>query len=213
MTVVYLETSAVLGRLFGESSAETVIDRMNKADVLPTSELTRIETIRSVRRAAREGLITQSERHAVRELFGEHLSGWFRMSMDESVIDRATQDFPREPVGISGSAQQKRSYGSTATAKRHPCGAPLFFAVAFHHARQAVIQCGRVRFSWLYAIISSFAPGLVVGPVLMGRSGAASGIDAGFGVAALYRRAYNKAYRRVGESFRKLLTSVRMQLG
>ena len=98
MTVVYLETSVVLGWLFGESSAETVIDRMNKADVLLTSELTRIETIRSVRRAAREGLITQSERDELMELFGEHLSGWFRMSMDESVIDRATQDFPREPV-------------------------------------------------------------------------------------------------------------------
>jgi hypothetical protein len=62
-------------------------------------------------------------------------------------------------------------------------------------------------------LISSFAPGLVIGPVLVGLAGAASGIGAGFGITALYRRAYNKAYRRVRESFRKLLTSVRMQSG
>lgn len=60
-------------------------------------------------------------------------------------------------------------------------------------------------------LVSSFAPGLVAGPVLVGLAGAAAGIGAGFGITALYRRAYNKAYRRVKESFRKLLTSVRMQ--
>ncbi|MFP4484206.1 MAG: hypothetical protein ACLFO1_05070 [Spirochaetaceae bacterium] len=62
-------------------------------------------------------------------------------------------------------------------------------------------------------LISSFAPGLVIGPVLVGLAGTAAGIGAGFGIAALYRRAYNRAYRKVREYFRKLLTSIRMQAG
>lgn len=98
MTVVYLETSAVLSWLLGESGATDVIDRMNQADVLLSSELTRIETIRSIRRASRDGLITHGDRDDLISLFEEHLSAWFRMNVDASVIARATQDFPVEPV-------------------------------------------------------------------------------------------------------------------
>ena len=98
MTIVYLETSVVLNWLFGESGAGDVVDRMNKADVLLSSELTRIETVRAVRRASRDGLITESERDELIRLFEEQMAAWFRMNMDESVIDRATQEFPVEPV-------------------------------------------------------------------------------------------------------------------
>jgi predicted nucleic acid-binding protein len=98
MNVVYLETSAVLNWLFGEPAAGDVVDRMNRADVLLTSELTRIETVRSIRRASREGLITEDARDELIRLFGDQMSGWFRMNVDESVIDRATRDFPAEPV-------------------------------------------------------------------------------------------------------------------
>lgn len=62
-------------------------------------------------------------------------------------------------------------------------------------------------------LVSSFAPGLVIGPVLVGLAGAAAAIGAGYGIAVLYRRAYNKAFKRVRESFRKMLTSLRMQAG
>jgi hypothetical protein len=62
-------------------------------------------------------------------------------------------------------------------------------------------------------LVASFAPGLAIGPVLVGLAGAAAAIGAGFGITALYRRAYNKAFRRVKESFHKMLTSLRMQAG
>ena len=59
MTIVYLETSVVLNWLFGESGAGHVVDRINETDVLSSSALTRIETVRAVRRASRDGLITE----------------------------------------------------------------------------------------------------------------------------------------------------------
>ncbi|MFP4510299.1 MAG: hypothetical protein ACOC4I_00780 [Spirochaetota bacterium] len=62
-------------------------------------------------------------------------------------------------------------------------------------------------------LVSSFAPALVAGPVLVGLAGAAAAIGAGFGITALYRRAYNKAFKRVKESFHKMLTTLRMQVG
>ena len=62
-------------------------------------------------------------------------------------------------------------------------------------------------------LVSSFAPGLVIGPVLVGLAAAAAAIGAGFGITAWYRRAYNKAFKRVKESFHKMLTSLRMQTG
>ena len=98
MIVRYLETSALLAWLFNESDAESVINAINEADLIVTSELTRIETLRAVRRVRREGHLTSGQYEALLELFDESIKRWFRMNVDETIITGASEDFPVEPV-------------------------------------------------------------------------------------------------------------------
>ncbi|MBT3275674.1 MAG: type II toxin-antitoxin system VapC family toxin [Spirochaetales bacterium] len=98
MTVRYLETSALLTWLFNEAAAQEVVDAINEADLICTSELIRIETHRAIRRAFREEMITADQYKDLKRLFEEKLRGWFRMSIDESVVYGSSVDFPLEPV-------------------------------------------------------------------------------------------------------------------
>ena len=98
MTVRYLETSALLCWLFDEPESRTVIKTINDLDLICTSELTRIETLRAIARAFREKLISSKQRTTLTHLFDKNLRGWFRMSIDESVVSGAAVDFPIEPV-------------------------------------------------------------------------------------------------------------------
>lgn len=98
MTVRYLETSALLCWLFCEPDAKTVIKAINEADLICTSELIRIEALRAIGRAYREKCITPEQRKSLNRLFEESYRGWFRMSIDETVVSGASVDFPSEPV-------------------------------------------------------------------------------------------------------------------
>lgn len=98
MTVIYLETSALLTWLFDEPDAAQIIDTINDADLVVTSDLLRIETMRAVKRAHHEKLITLEQLDTLIQTFCDYIQSCFRMSMDESVIDGATVDFPVEPV-------------------------------------------------------------------------------------------------------------------
>jgi predicted nucleic acid-binding protein len=98
MTVIYLETSALLTWLFDEPDASQTIDTINGADLVVTSDLLRIETTRAIKRALHEKLITAEQRDALMLTFRDLVQSCFRMSMDESVVTGATGDFPVEPV-------------------------------------------------------------------------------------------------------------------
>ena len=98
MTVFYLETSAALTWLFGEPEASELIDTINGADLIVTSDLLRIETVRAIKRALHEKLITLEQRETLIQTFRDYLKSCFRMSIDESVVTGATEDFPVEPV-------------------------------------------------------------------------------------------------------------------
>ena len=98
MTVLYLETSALLAWLFNEALAEQAIGRINQADLIVSSELLRLETCRALSRAKRENLLSGDQYDSLLESFMENLSGWFRMSLDTAVIERASEPFPAEPV-------------------------------------------------------------------------------------------------------------------
>ena len=98
MTVLYLETSALLAWLFNETLAEQAIGRINEADLIVTSELLRLETFRALSRAKRESILTRDQYNSLLGTFMENLSGWFRMSLDTGVIERASESFPVEPV-------------------------------------------------------------------------------------------------------------------
>ncbi len=98
MKVLYLETSALLAWLFNETAAEEAVDKMNQADLIVTSELLRVETCRALLRAERNKLITTDQYQLMLNAFMENLKGWFRMSMDLFVVDRASEGFHIEPV-------------------------------------------------------------------------------------------------------------------
>jgi predicted nucleic acid-binding protein len=98
LQVLYLETSALLSWLFNEPKSSHIIEKLNGADLIVTSDLLRIETVRSVKRLRNEKVITDRQQENLLNLFMEHHKGWFRMSIDESVVLGATQNFPEEPV-------------------------------------------------------------------------------------------------------------------
>lgn len=98
MKVLYLETSALLAWLFNEAAAEEAVGRMNQADLIVSSELLRVETCRALLRAEENKLITPDQHHLLRDTFMENLKGWFRMSMDQFVVERSCESFPVEPL-------------------------------------------------------------------------------------------------------------------
>ena len=98
MTVLYLETSALLAWLLNEALAEQAIEKINQADLIVTSELLRVETCRALSRAMRENILSRDQYISLFETFIENLSGWFRMSLDTGVIERASEPFPAEPI-------------------------------------------------------------------------------------------------------------------
>lgn len=98
MSVLYVETSALLAWLFGEESAPTVIDCINNHERIITSVLTRLETERSLMRAEKTGLITAAERQKLLGLFRRVSSGWYYFSISEEVLSRSCGEFPNEPV-------------------------------------------------------------------------------------------------------------------
>ena len=100
MTVIYLETSALLTWLFNEPDASQIIDSLNGADLILTSDLLRIETLRAIRRALHEKMITSEQLETLIQTFHDYINSCFRMSMDDTVVSGATADFPVEPVRI-----------------------------------------------------------------------------------------------------------------
>ena len=98
MKVLYLETSALLAWLFNETSAQEALDKMNQADLIVSSELLRVETCRALMRAEENKLISGDQYQLLLNTFMEHLKGWFRMSMDLFVVERACEGFPVKSV-------------------------------------------------------------------------------------------------------------------
>jgi len=54
--------------------------------------------VRAIKRAQYEKLITLEQGDTLIQTFHDYIQSCFRMSMDDSVIDGATVDFPVEPV-------------------------------------------------------------------------------------------------------------------
>jgi len=71
---------------------------INHADLIVTSDLLRIETARAIGRVLNENLITPEQHESLIRHFHEFLKSWFRMSIDESVINGASENFPMAPV-------------------------------------------------------------------------------------------------------------------
>jgi predicted nucleic acid-binding protein len=95
---LYIETSAVLTWLLGETHADDVRARVDDAEVVMTSSLTFAETERAVVRAESERLIRAADGQRLRGLLQRASSGWMRMTVSEEILVRAGRTFPVEPV-------------------------------------------------------------------------------------------------------------------
>ena len=96
--VIYLETSAALAWLFGESTAATVRRTVDEADTVIASVLTVLEAQRALVRAETGGQITAADRQRLRGLLARAQRGWTLMEVSREVRERAGERFPAEPV-------------------------------------------------------------------------------------------------------------------
>ncbi|MEO7086529.1 MAG: type II toxin-antitoxin system VapC family toxin [Gemmatimonadaceae bacterium] len=98
MTVVYVESSAVLSWLLGEARQQAVIDELSNADQIVTSMLTLIECARGLARARKTGRLKPAEERAGLHLLDEASASWNVLDISDDVAERARGSFPHEPV-------------------------------------------------------------------------------------------------------------------
>jgi predicted nucleic acid-binding protein len=98
VSAIYLETSALLRWLLGESESARVRGTLNDASAVVTSSLTYVETERALRRAQSEGSLAEADAQRLRGLLARARTGWFAMALTQSVLERAGRVFPVEPV-------------------------------------------------------------------------------------------------------------------
>ncbi len=98
MKALYLESSAALAWLFGETQAPDVIQGMDEAEIVVTSGLTIIEIQRAIHRAVALRSIKEASAQKLRGLLARERKKWITMGLTEGVLARAGAAFPVEPV-------------------------------------------------------------------------------------------------------------------
>ena len=98
MSAVYLESSAVLHWLLGQSGAPEVRRAVDRADAVLISALTLTESERALIRAESEGVLRGGDAQRLRGLLNRAQAAWTRMTVSAAVLARAGRAFPVEPV-------------------------------------------------------------------------------------------------------------------
>jgi uncharacterized protein with PIN domain len=98
LRAVYLETSALLTWLLGETRAEEVRFAVDAAEIVVTSTLAFAETERGMLRAERDRLLKPAAAQRLRGMLQRAKTGWMSMAVTEEVLARASRIFPVEPV-------------------------------------------------------------------------------------------------------------------
>jgi predicted nucleic acid-binding protein len=98
MSVIYLETSALLHWILGQEHSEKVRSSIAAAKVTVTSTLTLTESNRALLRSEHDGSIRGGDVSRLRGLLQRVQGAWMRMGVTEDVLARAAGSFPREPV-------------------------------------------------------------------------------------------------------------------
>lgn len=96
--VIYAESSAVLAWLLDEPRAVDVINAIEAADLVVTSELTAVECARAIHRAQHRQRIDQAQANVLRATLTSAVAQWDRLEIGERVTELATGPFPAEPV-------------------------------------------------------------------------------------------------------------------
>jgi predicted nucleic acid-binding protein len=96
---VYLETSCLLSVLFREKGYEKIASALESSDFhIVTSKLTLAEAHRAVSRAVSKNLITEASGQELRGTLAVQSNRWDRLEIDEEILRRTGDPFPREPV-------------------------------------------------------------------------------------------------------------------
>lgn len=98
MSTIYLETSALLHWLLGQSRGEQVRGAVTRAQRVVTSELTFVETERVLTRSQETGTLREGDARKLLGLLRKAGLAWARMAVSSNVLDRAKRSFPSEPV-------------------------------------------------------------------------------------------------------------------
>ncbi|MGQ0767176.1 MAG: type II toxin-antitoxin system VapC family toxin [Gemmatimonadota bacterium] len=96
--VVYAESSAVLRWLFSEPGANAVIQALEQAPLVVTSELTGIECARAIHRARATGLVSESAAAVLSQDYASAAGQWDHLAIGERVTHLAAAPWPVEPV-------------------------------------------------------------------------------------------------------------------
>ena len=98
MKTVYLETSALLQWLLGQSAEADVRRTLDRADVVVTSAITITEARRALVRAEAQNALTEGDGQRLRGLLNRAQVLWVHMAVADVVLARAASRFPIEPV-------------------------------------------------------------------------------------------------------------------
>jgi len=98
VSIIYVETSALLSWMLGESEGDAARECIDRAETIVTSVLTSVEADRALVRAEREGILSAKDVQGLRGLLRRTLAQWIQMEIDSAVQERAARLFPTEPV-------------------------------------------------------------------------------------------------------------------
>jgi len=98
VSVVYVESSAVLSWLLGESGHQALLEELSGADRIVTSVITPIECSRALARARATNRLKPAEELAGLRLLDEAAATWNVMDISDRVSARVKGSFPNEPV-------------------------------------------------------------------------------------------------------------------
>jgi predicted nucleic acid-binding protein len=96
--ILYVETSAVVSWLLGETDGAVARATIIRAEVVFASRLTVAESERALARLAAVGSLSGDQAVVLRETLTRTSAHWIRYDIGESVLARAGQAFPIEPV-------------------------------------------------------------------------------------------------------------------
>lgn len=98
MSILYAESSAVLRWLLGASDADRVERALATASAVVTSELTSTEVGRSLQRLVVTDHLAAEVGERVWSAYSVASQHWHMYRIDDDILLRARQAFPREPL-------------------------------------------------------------------------------------------------------------------
>ncbi|MEJ1969927.1 MAG: type II toxin-antitoxin system VapC family toxin [Rhizomicrobium sp.] len=95
---LYVESSALLAWLLREPKGPAIETLIDDAENIVTSDLTLVECDRAFQREVALGRMTQATARGLSTDLANEASGWIILRLAPSIVARARQAFPGEPI-------------------------------------------------------------------------------------------------------------------